>query len=609
MALILHEKPVVRAVMPARAKPRSVKLMRLRQASPDTRTFSSPTRRAIPLILRIMSEGQYQVIARRWRPQQFDEIVGQEHIVRTLKNAILNNRIGHAYLFVGPRGTGKTTTARIFAKALNCTNGPSISPATDDPICKSIVAGSCMDVIEIDAASNRGIDDAKQIRDECQYAPAECKFKIYIIDEVHQLTKDAFNTLLKILEEPPPHVKFIFATTESDKVMATITSRCQRFEFRPIPEVQIADRLTTIVNSDGVNADRHALMAIARLANGGMRDSQSILDQVISFCGKTITEKDVLDIYGLAAVADVEGLGKALACGDHAGVIAYSDKFVTEGRDLVRVLRHAQDRTREALLAAIRSGKGETDTLGAPLATEQLLRMLETLQAGESGLRGGLSERAHFEVTLLKALEQSRSRAIDTLIRDLASLSADTPQGAGLKKISRPRLASELYVSGSVSVAKPEVKVSRIEVRAEITTPAKPATTPARIPAPVAKAAPAKAPAASPADSFSDGPPLEDLESGVDFTDATPPEFRDSPREQPATREVTTGPGDVDFEAAMAELPEPIRIRLERDFRAKFTELGRVDEERLIVHGGKTVRAAKIVIDDEISPDAPPVSE
>lgn len=580
-----------------------------------------------------MSEGQYQVIARRWRPQQFDEIVGQEHIVRTLKNAILNNRIGHAYLFVGPRGTGKTTTARIFAKALNCVNGPSIAPAIDDPICKSIVAGSCMDVIEIDAASNRGIDDAKQIRDECQYAPAECKFKIYIIDEVHQLTKDAFNTLLKILEEPPPHVKFIFATTESDKVMATITSRCQRFEFQPIPEVQIADRLTTIVNTDGVNADRPALMAIARLANGGMRDSQSILDQVISFCGKNITEKDVLDIYGLAAVADIDGLCKALACGDHAGVIAYADKFVTEGRDLVRVLRHAQDRTREALLAAIRS-KGETDTLGAPLATEQLLRMLETLQAGEPGLRGGLSERAHFEVTLLKALEQSRSRAIDTLIRDLASLSADTPQGAGLKKISRPRLASELYVSGSVKVDRPEVKHSPIQVRAEgraagsgvseakgtygtnRTNGTNPSHASQKSPSshtPAVKAAPTKAPAqpaTAPADSFSDGPPLEDLESGVDFTDATPPEFRDSPRDTPVAREVTAGPGDADFETAVAELPEPIRARLERDFRAKFTELGRVDEERIIVSGGKTARAPKVIaMEDEISPDAPPVSE
>ena len=571
-----------------------------------------------------MSEGNYQVIARRWRPQQFDEIVGQEHIVRTLKNAIASDRIGHAYLFVGPRGTGKTTTARIFAKALNCTGGPSVNPAPDDPVCKAIVSGSCMDVIEIDAASNRGIDDAKQIREECQYAPAECKFKIYIIDEVHQLTKDAFNTLLKILEEPPPHVKFIFATTESDKVMATITSRCQRFEFQPIPEEKIADRLTTIVNADGVNADRPALLAIARLANGGMRDSQSILDQVISFCGKNITEKDVLDIYGLASVADIEGLCKALACGDHAGVIAYADKFVTEGRDLVRVLQHAQVRVREALLAAIRSGKGETDTLGAPLSTEQLLRMLETLQAGEPGVRGGLSERAHFEVTLLKAVEQSRSRALDTLIRDLAHLAADTPPGAGLKKISRPRLASELYVSGSLNVARPEISPLRIEVRAE----GAPATDrPKEKPLPAAKPKKAGAQAGSPAqsairnpqsaiaaateppDAFSDGPPLESLEVPEDLTDATPPEFRDAPSEPPAELIPTSVPGDEDFDAALAALAPAIRECLERDFRAKFTELGRVDEARVIVAGGKTARTTKVSLEDEISPDAPPVSD
>ncbi len=564
-----------------------------------------------------MSEGNYQVIARRWRPQQFDEIVGQEHIVRTLKNAITTGRIGHAYLFVGPRGTGKTTTARIFAKALNCTGGPSVDPSPDDPVCKAIVSGSCMDVIEIDAASNRGIDDAKQIREECQYAPAECKFKIYIIDEVHQLTKDAFNTLLKIIEEPPPHVKFIFATTESDKVMATITSRCQRFEFQPIPEEKIADRLTTIVNTDGVNADRPSLLAIARLANGGMRDSQSILDQVISFCGKNITEKDVLDIYGLASVADIEGLCKALACGDHAGVIAYADKFVTEGRDLVRVLQHAQVRVREALLDAIRSGKGETACLGAPLSTEQLLRMLETLQAGEPGVRGGISERAHFEVTLLKAVEQSRSRALDTLIRDLAHLAADTPPGAGLKKISRPRLASELYVSGSVTVAAPEITPLRVQVRAE--------AAPAKKTAHAAEGKTKKATtlgttgtgprsaqpeirnpkSETPADAFSDGPPLESLEAPGDLTDATPPEFRDIPSEPPVELIPTAVPGDEDFEAALHALPENLRVCLEHKFRARFTEMGRVDEARVIVAGGKSARAAKVAVDDEVSPDAP----
>lgn len=377
--------------------------------------------------------GAFQVIARRWRPQQFDEIVGQEHIVRTLKNAIETGRIGHAYLFVGPRGTGKTTTARIFAKALNCTNGPSVNPAPDDPICESIVNGSCMDVIEIDAATNRSIEDAKQIREECYFAPAQCRFKIYIIDEVHQLSKDAFNALLKVIEEPPAHVKFIFATTEADKVLDTITSRCQRFEFQPIPEAKIAERLRQITEHDGVEAGDDALLAIARLANGGMRDSQSILDQVISFCGKKIAEKDVLDIYGLASKEQIEGLVSAMAKADYATVVNFADTFASEGRDLLRVLKHTQARIREVLIDSIREN-GASNSLGTPMRTEQLLRMLDVLQSGEESVKLGLSERANFEVCLLKAVDQSRSRAIDALIKDLSGIAAGITDGEAKKK-------------------------------------------------------------------------------------------------------------------------------------------------------------------------------
>lgn len=380
----------------------------------------------------VMAEG-FQVIARRWRPQQFDEIVGQEHIVRTLKNAIETGRIGHAYLFVGPRGTGKTTTARIFAKALNCTNGPSVSPPEDDPICRSIVDGSCPDVTEIDAATNRSVDDAKQIREECYYPPMRCRYRIYIIDEVHQLSKDAFNALLKVIEEPPPFVKFIFATTESDKVLETITSRCQRFEFQPISEEKIAARLRQITESDGVEAEHDALIAIARLANGGMRDSQSILDQVISFCGKKITERDVSDIYGLASAQQIAELASAMARADYAAVIGFADKFVEEGRDLLRVLAHTQSHVREALLDSIRQN-GKSSMLGTPMRTEQLLRMLDALNAGESGVKFGLSERANFEVTLLKAVEQSRTRAIDSLIKEISTLADTVPADDSKKK-------------------------------------------------------------------------------------------------------------------------------------------------------------------------------
>lgn len=387
-----------------------------------------------------MSDLGFQVIARRWRPRRFDELVGQEHIVKTLRNALETKRMAHAYLFVGPRGTGKTTTARILAKALNCTGGPKPDYALDDPVCLAIEQGSCLDVIEIDAASNRSIEDAKKIRDECQFAPSSCLFKVFIIDEVHQLTKDAFNTLLKTLEEPPPWVKFILATTEADKVLPTITSRCQRLEFHPISEEVIAAQLTRIVKADGVTAEKEALTAIARLANGGMRDSQSILDQVISFSGKNVTEADVLSIYGLASAQQVGDLCQAIAVSDGKKVLTICDVFHAEGRDLLRILADLQLRVRSATLDAVRSG-GNSSQLGAPIATEQLVRLLECLQEGEQGIRQGLSPRANFEVTLLKAIEQSRARSIDSLIKDISAAAAGLPRESGEKKIKRTEVA------------------------------------------------------------------------------------------------------------------------------------------------------------------------
>jgi DNA polymerase-3 subunit gamma/tau len=384
-----------------------------------------------------VSDPGFQVIARRWRPRRFDELVGQEHIVKTLRNALETRRLAHAYLFVGPRGTGKTTTARILAKALNCAGGPKPDFSLDDPVCLAIEQGSCLDVVEIDAASNRSIEDAKKIRDECQFSPTSCPFKVFIIDEVHQLTKDAFNALLKTLEEPPPWVKFILATTEADKVLPTITSRCQRLEFHPISEEVIAAQLARIVKADGVTADQHALTAIARLAAGGMRDSQSILDQVISFSGKTIAEADVLSIYGLASAQQVSDLCQGIATGDGRKVLGLCDAFHAEGRDLLRVLADLQVRVRAATLDSVRSG-GVSSQLGAPLATEQLVRLLECLQEGESGIRQGLSPRANFEVTLLKAIEQSRSRSIDLLIKDIAAAAAGLPREPGQKKNKDP---------------------------------------------------------------------------------------------------------------------------------------------------------------------------
>ncbi|MGE5855121.1 MAG: DNA polymerase III subunit gamma/tau, partial [Syntrophaceae bacterium] len=232
---------------------------------------------------------EYLVLARKWRPQVFEDVVGQDHVITTLRNAIRLGRVAHAFIFSGPRGVGKTSVARILAKALNCEKGPSEIPCNACANCREITEGSSMDVREIDGASNRGIDEIRELRENVKFSPSSSRYKIYIIDEVHMLTKEAFNALLKTLEEPPEHVMFIFATTEVHKVPATILSRCQRFDFRRISIEEIMTRLRYIAGEEKVTIDEDALMVIAKKGDGSLRDSQSIFDQVRSFCGNTIT--------------------------------------------------------------------------------------------------------------------------------------------------------------------------------------------------------------------------------------------------------------------------------------------------------------------------------
>ena len=376
--------------------------------------------------------GSYQVIARKWRPQTFDDVVGQDHVVRTLKNAIARNRIAHAYLLVGPRGTGKTTTARIFAKALNCAGGPKADFDVNDPVCQAIADGTHLDVIEFDAATNTQVDKIREaILDSVAYAPASAKYKIYIIDEVHMLSAGSFNALLKTLEEPPPHVKFVFATTDPQKMPLTVISRCQRFDLKPIPDELIVGRLKKIATDEKIKVSDAALACIARMAEGGMRDAQSILDQMISFCGGEISEPDVLDVFGLVAAEKIAALAAAVAAGDHRQIVAIVDDCDANGRDLVRLLTDLQALVRGALLDAIAKG-GSSDLLGGTvLTTEQLTRLLDGLREGEGGVKLGLSEKINFEVTLLKAVEASRSRAIDSLIKELTALAEEAPAAAG----------------------------------------------------------------------------------------------------------------------------------------------------------------------------------
>jgi len=364
-----------------------------------------------------MTTNAYQVIARRWRPKQFSELVGQDHVVQTLGNAINMGRIAHAYLFVGPRGTGKTTSARLFAKSINWEDGPSLEVPEDSEIGNAIMAGRCLDVIEIDGASNNSVDQVRDLRDECQYAPAQCRYKIYVIDEVHMLSQQAFNALLKTLEEPPSHVKFVFATTESHKVLPTIVSRCQRFEFRSIPAPLIVKKLNEICVAESIEVETEAIEAVARMAMGGMRDAQSILDQMISFCGKTISQNDVLEVYGLASRERISHLAQYINDANYDSIIEYTDLFSIEGIDFYRALLDLSDTFRELLLKVLRNEESAINC-----SPEQCVRILDALRQGEDLVRMGLSEKTNFEVTLFRAVEAGRNRSIDQVIRKISGM-------------------------------------------------------------------------------------------------------------------------------------------------------------------------------------------
>src|SRR6187551_714243 len=280
----------------------------------------------------------YEVFARKYRPQTFDDLVGQNHVSRTLKNAVSQNRLAHAYLFVGPRGVGKTSTARILAKSLNCVKGPTVTPCGECDNCREIAAGNSLDVIEIDGASNNSVEDVRQLRENVRYAPAKGRYKIYLIDEVHMLSSAAFNALLKTLEEPPGHVKFIFATTEPQKVPATILSRCQRFDLHRIPANLIAQHLQFIAKKEKITLQPAAAHAIARGAEGGMRDAESMLDQLVAFCGEKITEPDVLNVFGFTSQQMVIDFVGRILRGETADALALLHEQCEAGKDMMKLM-------------------------------------------------------------------------------------------------------------------------------------------------------------------------------------------------------------------------------------------------------------------------------
>ncbi len=381
-----------------------------------------------------MADDHYLVLARRWRPQTFGDVIGQEHITRTLQNALRSGRIHHAYLFVGSRGIGKTTSARILARCLNClsTDAPTPDPCGTCPNCRSITAGNNMDVIEIDGASNNSVEDVRQIRDNIRMMPSTGRYKIYVIDEVHQLSTAAFNALLKTLEEPPPHGVFILATTESHKIPATIISRCQRLDFRRVALKELIDLLRKIVTAEKRSATDDALYAIARAADGGVRDAESILDQLFSYCDGAITYQDVYSVLGLVDWQTLHDLCDALSGEDIVRLLKIVEEIAVQGKDLSQfaqeILRYFRN------LLVLRSG-GPAELLALPddeVATMreragrftlmQLVRLVEQFADLATGFDSQLAQRTALEVLLIRISKRSVDVSIESVIEKLAML-------------------------------------------------------------------------------------------------------------------------------------------------------------------------------------------
>src|SRR5580765_6444206 len=402
----------------------------------------------------------YQVLARKWRPQRFDDVIGQQAVTRTLRNAIASGRIAQAFVFAGQRGSGKTTTARILARALNCVKGPTADPCGVCDACLEIAQGRDIDVLEIDAASHTGIDTIREvIIDNLSFAPVRNRYRVFIIDEVHQLSGSSFNALLKSIEEPPPHVVFMMATTELHKIPDTILSRSQVFEFRTIPTALITAQLKKIVTAEGLQAEDAALSLIARAAEGSMRHAQSALDQVIAFAGTTITVEDVATVLGLVGRDLLFDLVEAVVAEDAAGAFALADRAVASGHDLRLVIRELTRVVRDLMVVSVdpsRVGDGELaegererlTQLATRFSREDLMRAFDLLSNAEQEIRTASHPRYQFEMLLLKWMH---TRKLVPLTELLAS-------GGGSKsQIPNPKSQTP---SRSVANAPTPVKVA-----------------------------------------------------------------------------------------------------------------------------------------------------
>jgi DNA polymerase III subunit gamma/tau len=380
----------------------------------------------------------YQVIARKYRPQTFDDLLNQEHIITTLRNAIAQNRIAHGYIFSGQRGTGKTTTARIVARCLNCQQGPTDHPCGVCASCLEVTAGGSVDVIEIDAASNRGINEMRELRENVRYQPARDRYKIFIIDEAHQITSEAFNALLKTIEEPPPWAVFILCTTESHKIPATIASRCQHFSFRSVDFNDLIDRMREICVQEGIEADDEALSVIAQAGEGSVRDSLSALDQAIACCGNKIDAAQVRALLGAFSLDAMAQVTNALSAQDGGAVLALVDELERNGgspqhfsRELSRYVRNLLvtkiSGSESRLVTASPSERAEMARIAAAFSEEDLTRYLQLALDLFRDLQFSLQPRFHLEIGLLKMIQAGKLISIEEALASMGSAPKPAP--------------------------------------------------------------------------------------------------------------------------------------------------------------------------------------
>lgn len=417
----------------------------------------------------------YTVLALKWRPQTFDDVIGQNHIITTLKSALEKKRLAHAYLFSGPRGVGKTSTARILAKSLNCKEGPTLEPCQKCASCLEIAQGRSLDVIEIDGASNRGIDEIRTLRENVKFAPVQGKFKIYIIDEVHMLTTEAFNALLKTLEEPPEYVKFFFATTQPNKVIPTILSRCQRFDFRRVPVMDIITQLEKIVKAENIKVGKEVLFAVASSSDGSLRDAESLLDQLVSFSQDSVSLKDVISVLGLVEQDVLFEVADKIIQKNALGALEVLSRVINDGKDVSIFLPHLIEHFRNLMMAKVT--KADSKLIDLPqeicerllqqaqaFSMEEIFTIFNTLVNTQDVARRLDSQRIPLEIALVKLAHDKKLSASLTSVPIKRPLSEIKPRVEEVKKI-QPMKAEDNQNDGSSEAFENIVPVSVEQIK------------------------------------------------------------------------------------------------------------------------------------------------